>query len=291
MLMTVGSPPSSGPGRGPQSRPSAGDGVRDGVGSPAGARPTPRRKAAAIARRLAPLAILAAVAFVGWRMGALHHFTVEGFLERREALAAAVVDDYWQALGGFVLLYVVVVALSVPGALILTLSAGFLFGPVVGGAAAVAGATVGSTLLFLIARTAVGDLIRLRLGGRLAPFAEGFRRDAFNYLLFLRLAPVAPFWLVNLVPAFLGVSLRTFVAATAIGIVPATFAFATVGSGLDKVLAAQAEAKADCLAAGTCKLDLDVSALVTPHLLAALAALAVIALVPIAVRRFRRQEP
>lgn len=283
MLMKAAIPPRAGTG--------ACDAAPSGADASTKAPPAARRTGATLARRLVPLAILVVVALVAWRVGALHHFTLEGFLERREALAQAVADDYWTALASFVGLYVLVVALSVPGALILTLSAGLLFGPVVGGVAAVLGATAGSTLLFLIARTAVGDLIRHRIGGRLAPFAEGFRRDAFNYLLFLRLAPVAPFWLVNLVPAFLGVPLATFVAATAIGIVPATLAFATVGSGLDSVLEAQAAAKADCLAAGTCKLDLDISALVTPKLLAALVALAVIALVPVAVRRWRGQAP
>ncbi|WP_181708286.1 TVP38/TMEM64 family protein [Chthonobacter rhizosphaerae] len=242
-----------------------------------------------LVRRLAPVAALALVALVAWRMGALHHFTLEGFLAKREALVAAVAASPLQTWAGFALLYAVVVALSVPGGLILTVTAGFLFGPALGGLAAVAGATAGSTLLFLIARTSIGDLLRSRIHGRLGCFAEGFRRDAFNYLLFLRLAPVAPFWLVNLVPAFLGVTTRTFVAATVIGILPATFAFATVGAGLDSVIEAQRAAKAACLQAGTCHLTLDPGALLTPGLVGALLALAAVALLPVAVRRWRRR--
>ena len=76
----------------------------------------------------------------------------------------------------------------------------------------------------------------------LRPWREGFRKDAFNYLLFLRLVPLFPFFLVNLAPAIFGVRLAPFVAATAIGIVPATFVYALAGAGLDGAIAPQVEA-------------------------------------------------
>ena len=101
------------------------------------------------------------------------------------------------------------------------------------------GATVGATLIFLIARTALGEPLLRLAGPRARQLAKGFRDDAFNYLLFLRLVPVFPFFLVNLVPAFAGVHLRPFVAATAIGVIPAVIVFSLAGMGLDSVIAAQ----------------------------------------------------
>src|SRR5205085_7030964 len=127
------------------------------------------------------------------------------------------------AVAAFIALYVTVAALSIPSGVILTTIGGFLFGPVVGALSAIIGATIGATIIFLIARSAAGEHLFRRAGPLAAKFAEGFRADAFCYMLFLRLVPL-PFWLVNLAPALLGVLLSTFVTATATGIIPACFA-------------------------------------------------------------------
>ena len=109
----------------------------------------------------------------------------------------------------YIALYIVVVALSLPGAAFLTVAGGFLFGLALGASAAVVGATVGATVIFLVARSALGEPLLKRAGPRAAKLAEGFRADALSYLLFLRLVPAFPFFLVNLVPAFAGVRLGT----------------------------------------------------------------------------------
>jgi uncharacterized membrane protein YdjX (TVP38/TMEM64 family) len=176
----------------------------------------------------------------------------------------------------------------------LTVFGGFLFGWLVGGIAAAVAASIGATIVFLIARTSVGDVLLRRAGPRLKRLAEGFREDALSYLLFLRLVPVFPFWLVNLAPAFLGVPLKTFVLGTSIGVVPNTFAFAFAGAGLDSVIDAQKAAKQACIAAGRsdCYMHLDLHALVTPKLLIALGMLGALALIPVLVRRYgRRLKP
>ena len=139
-------------------------------------------------------------------------------------------------------LYIVAVALSLPGAAFLTVAGGFLFGLAVGASAAVVGATVGATIIFLVARTALGEPLLRRAGPRAEQLAKGFREDAFSYLLFLRLVPAFPFFLVNLVPAFAGVRLRPFLAATALGIIPAALVYAFAGTGLDSVITAQQHA-------------------------------------------------
>ena len=156
----------------------------------------------------------------------------------------------------------------------------------------VIGATIGATLIFLAARTALGEPLLRWAGPRANQLAQRFRADAFSYLLFLRLVPVFPFWLVNLAPAVVGVRLGTFVLATALGIIPGTFAYALVGGGLDSVIAAQEAAYRACLAAGRpdCRLDFAMSALVTPQLLAAFVALGVVALIPVAVRKWRARR-
>ncbi len=165
-------------------------------------------------------------------------------------------------------------AFSLPGGLVATLTGGFLFGTWLGGAATVIGATVGASILFLAAKTAFADLLRDKAGPAIARMEEGFRQNAFSYLLFLRLVPVFPFWLVNLAPAFLGVTLRTFIGATFLGIIPGTFVFASLGNGLGAIFDA----------GGTPDLHL----LRQPQIVGPLIALAVLSLLPVFIRRFRR---
>ncbi len=114
----------------------------------------------------------------------------------------------------FVLAYALVVAFSLPIAIIITPLGGFLFGVWMGAVLSVIGATLGSVAVFLAARTAFYDLFHARAGAALARFEDGFRRDSFSYLLFLRLVPVFPFWLVNIVPALLGMKLGPYTLAT-----------------------------------------------------------------------------
>jgi len=182
--------------------------------------------------------------------------------------------------------YIAVIGLSLPCGAIMTVAGGFLFGPVIGTIAALVGALVGGTVVFLVARSACGEWLTRRAGPFAAKLAEGFRADAFSYLLFLRLVPF-PFWLINLAPALFGVRLSTFVAATAIGMLPAALTFAVFGAGLDSVIAAQEGQYNACLAAGRadCKIDFDLSQVLTPTLLCALGAFAVLALIPVVARR------
>jgi uncharacterized membrane protein YdjX (TVP38/TMEM64 family) len=240
-------------------------------------------------RRLVPVAAVVLVMAVVFAMGWHRFLSLETLVRHRAAIDEFVNLHGVVAVATFIAVYVAVVALSIPGAAILTVAGGALFGWFVGGLAALVGATVGATVVFLIARTACGEYLLRRAGPLAAKVAQGFRADAFNYLLFLRLVPVFPFWLVNLAPALTGVGLGTFVLATAIGIIPGTFAYALVGAGLDSIIAAQESAYRHCLAAGhdDCRLDFSLSAVATPQLLAAFAALGVVALIPVAVRKWR----
>src|SRR5262249_4178616 len=240
--------------------------------------------------RVLPLVLVAVVTVTVIGMGWHRELSLENLVKHR-----AMIDDFMAtngpvAIGAFVLLYIAVVSLSIPGgATILTIAGGIVFGTIVGGLAVIVGATTGATIIFLIARSALGEFMLRRAGPLVEKLAEGFRADAFTYLLFLRLVPLFPFWLVNLVPAVCGVSLATFVSATAIGIIPGTFAYSYFGAGLDSVIGAQQKVFRACLMAGRgdCRLDFDLKAAATPQLIAAVIVLAVIALVPVIVKRWR----
>jgi uncharacterized membrane protein YdjX (TVP38/TMEM64 family) len=245
-------------------------------------------------KRLWPLiALLAAMAFV-FAMGWHRYLTIETLAENRETLRAFIGTNMLLSLAIFVAVYAAAIALSLPGGAVLTITGGFLFGWLLGGGASIVGATIGASIVFLIARSALGDLLAARAGPWLSRFRQGFQEDAFSYLLFLRLVPIFPFWLVNLAPGLLGVSFGTYVATTILGIIPGTFAFALAGSGLDSVIEAQHAAHQSCLAKSglggqeSCSYALDPGALLTPELIAGLVALGLVALIPVAVKWFRR---
>jgi uncharacterized membrane protein YdjX (TVP38/TMEM64 family) len=236
--------------------------------------------------QLIPLAVIASLVLVVYATGWHRELTLETLVKHRAAIDGFIATHKSAATVAFIGLYIAVAALSIPAGALLTISGGFLFGTLLGALAAIVGATLGATILFLIARSAVGEHLLRRAGPFAARFAEGFRADAFSYLLFLRLVPV-PFWLVNLVPALFGVPLKTYVAATVLGIIPATFIFAFFGEGLDSVIVAQQATYEACLAAGgaDCRISFDPNSVLTPTLLAGLIGLGLLALIPVVVKR------
>ena len=253
------------------------------------------RGAAGWLKRLWPLLVLLGVGGFIFAMGWHRYLTLEHLAANRELLRSFIESNLLLSLAAFVALYAVTVALSLPGGAVLTIAGGFLFGWVLGGITSVVAATLGATVVFVIAKSALSDMLQARAGPWLSRFRDGFHEDAFSYLLFLRLVPVFPFWLVNLAPGLLGVPFTTYVVTTFLGIIPGTFAFSLAGNGLDSVIAVQRAAHQSCLAkAGeggqeSCPQGLDPSALLTPELIAGLAALGIVALIPVAVKWFRRR--
>jgi uncharacterized membrane protein YdjX (TVP38/TMEM64 family) len=243
-------------------------------------------------RRLCPLVLVVVASGVAFAMGWHRQLSFETLARHHEALRDFIALHEVSAVVVYVALYAALVALSMPVGLYFTVISGILFGAVLGGVAALVGATTGAIGIFLIARSAIGEHLVRRAGPLAEKLAQNFRADAFSYLLFLRLVPIFPFWLVNLVSALAGVRLATFAGATALGIVPATFAFAFVGAGLDSVIDAQQAAYRSCLAAGRadCRLTFHMNAAITPELLAALVALGVVALIPVVVKRLRNRN-
>jgi uncharacterized membrane protein YdjX (TVP38/TMEM64 family) len=217
--------------------------------------------------RLVPLII------VGGGLGAFFVFGLDEYLsfealrEHRQFLVAWRNDHFLHLVASFIALYGLMVAFSVPGAVWMTISGGFLFGPVAGTAASVVGATIGAVALFLAARYALGDILRAKAGPALRKMEAGFNENALSYLFILRLVPLFPFWLVNLVPALLMVKLGTFIFATFFGIIPGTLVFALVGSGLGSLLDAG--------------MAPDLNVFFEPEILLPIAGLVILSLIPV----------
>ncbi|CAN7280316.1 TVP38/TMEM64 family protein [Rhizobium sp. LjRoot98] len=232
-----------------------------------------------LALRIAPLLVLAAGLALAYGLG-WHRYVSLGWLaDQREVLLDMVARHPVRAVVLFFAVYAAVVALSVPAASVLTIFAGFLFGWLAGGIIVVIAATIGSCLLFAGARTVFGDILRRRAGPFLKRFSAGFSRNAFSYLLVLRLAPMFPFFVVNIAPAFFAVSLRTFALATVVGIIPGTFAYTWLGCGFEEAIGEAAEHGR----------ALRLSDFLTPKLTVAFMALAVIAALPLLVQ-FAREK-
>ncbi|WP_170216569.1 TVP38/TMEM64 family protein [Allostella humosa] len=228
-----------------------------------------------LCRLLWPVGLLVVLAAAVFLLGLHRYLTFASLQAHRGQLQAfAEAHALLAGLAGFAI-YAGVVALSIPGAVVLTVTLGFLFGTVVGGAIAAAGALVGATAVFLLARSTVGAALSERAGPWVQRMEAGLCRDAFSYLLALRLAPIFPFCVVNLVPALLGVPTRTYVLATAIGILPGTFVFAAVGAGLGSVLDSEE--------------GLTAALMLKREVVLALGGLALLTLLSVAYRRYRRR--
>ncbi|WP_240540088.1 TVP38/TMEM64 family protein [Salinarimonas soli] len=219
-----------------------------------------------------PIVALALVGAFALALDLHHLISFDALKEHRAALADFVAAHRGLAALAYLGAYAAAIAVSLPGALILTVTGGFLFGTATGAALAVVGATIGATILFLVARTAFGDALRARVGGAAGRMAEGFRRDALSYLLVLRIVPLFPFFVVNLACAFLGVPLRAYVIGTALGIVPGSVVYASVGAGLGSVFD-----RGESFSA---------KGVLTPEVIGALLGLAALALVPLVYRRW-----
>ena len=228
-------------------------------------------------KRFAPIALVVAGLGGAYALGLDRYLSLDYLAQARGSLLATVEENLLVSSLAFVVLYAAAVAVSFPAASILTVFSGFLFGWVLGGALTAVAATIGATALFLAASTAFGTTLRQKAGPRIRKLAEGFEENAFSYLLALRLAPIFPFFVINIAPALFGVPLRTYVTATFLGILPGTFAYAYLGQGLDSVLAAAAETGG----------EVSLSSLVTPQILIAFLALGAVALIPTLVKKLR----
>ncbi len=224
-------------------------------------------------KRSLPLLIIATLTTLFFIAGWHEYLSFEQLRIHRLELNAWVSNQPITAALAYILMYIIVVALSLPGGTIMTLAGGFLFGAIWGGLYTVVGATLGATIIFLIAKTSLGDALLAKAGKSIQSMKAGFNENALSYMFVLRLVPLFPFFIVNLAPAFLGVPLRTYVIATFFGIMPATFVFALAGSGLGKVFE-QGE-------------HFSISGILTPEMMGALIGLALLSLLPVLYKKWQ----
>jgi len=217
--------------------------------------------------RLALLIALVLVVAAFFALDGERYLSLDAVKAHRDALLAFTQAHFVASVVIAFVVYVAATALSVPGGLVLSLTMGFLFGRWLGTALVVIAATTGATLAFLAARYLFADAARRRMGALGEKINAGFTENALNYLLFLRLVPLFPFFLVNLAPAFTSISLRTFVVGTLIGIIPGSFVLVNLGQTLGRI---------DSL-----------SGLLSTETIAAFVLLGVLALVPVVIRRIR----
>lgn len=246
--------------------------------------------------RYAPLVLLGLLMATAYAFGWHQYLSFKTIGLNYEALKGFVGQHLVVAVLAYMALYIVVVALSLPGGLVMTLSGALLFGWQLGAIATVIGATIGATIVFLVAKTSFGESLAAKAGPWLGKLRQGFQENALSYLLFLRLVPAFPFFVVNLAPALLGVPLRTYVLGTFFGIIPGTTAFSVLGAGLGSAVESQNAIYNACLAqhasnaSSSCVYAIDTKALVTTELLAAFVLLGLVALIPVALKKWSKRN-
>ena len=230
---------------------------------------------ATLGKRLVPLGVIAAFILAFFLLGLNHYITLDSLRANERWLRGFASTHRFAAMMGFLLAYIAVVAFSLPGATIMTIAGGLLFGLWLGAALSVFGATTGAVILFMLARFVVGDALRARSSAFIARMEDGCARNAFTYLMFLRLVPLFPFWAVNLAAAAFRTPLRSFALATLIGIIPGTLAFTSIGDGLSLAAGASSRGPND--------------ELLEPAMIALRIGLALLALVPLLVTWLRKR--
>jgi uncharacterized membrane protein YdjX (TVP38/TMEM64 family) len=196
--------------------------------------------------------------------------TLEALKANREALTAFYQNNQLVTAAAFIVIYIIQTALSLPGAAILTIAAGAIFGAVMGTVYVNIGATLGATVAFLVARYLFRDVIQKKFGSRLETINRELENRGLNYLLFLRLVPLFPFFLINLGAGLTKIPLRTFVFGTMIGTIPGTFVFCNAGASLATITS--------------------MSEVASPRVLGSFALLGLFALVPVLYQKFKKKS-
>lgn len=163
------------------------------------------------------------------------YLSLDSLKANRDSLLTFTDRHYEASVAIFILSYCLFVTASLPGAVFFTLAGGLLFGSLLGTLYVNLGATSGATLAFLASRYLLRDWIEAKFGGWVGPFQEGFSKNAFSYLMTIRLIPIAPFFIINVLSGLTKVHLRTYVTATALGIIPGSFVYAYAGRQLGTI--------------------------------------------------------
>ncbi|MHB1947877.1 MAG: TVP38/TMEM64 family protein [Gammaproteobacteria bacterium] len=225
-------------------------------------------------KRWIPLVLLMGSFFLFFYFRLDKYISFESLKNNRQLLLRWTNEHYFLTASIYILIYVVGVAISIPGAVFFTLVGGFLFGILLGTLYVVMSATIGATILFMAVKMALADWVAKKSGKWVKQMEKGFQENAFNYLLTLRLIPIFPFWLVNIIPALLGVRLITFVSATFLGIIPGAFIYTSVGNSLGSLFDSNQTP--------------NLNIIMQPNIFLPLLGLAVLSVLPVIYKRFKR---
>ena len=225
-------------------------------------------------KRLLPLGIIGVALALFFALGGPDYVSIDSLRENRDALAALVTDNFLFVFLGFIGLYALLVGISFPGAGFLSIFGGFLFGTLTGAFGIVIGATIGATAIFLAARYALGDTLRAKAGPYMKKFEAGLKENELSYLFILRLVPLFPFFIVNIVPALFDVKIRNYVLSTAFGIIPGSLVYASVGAGIGAIFDAGEEVQLSGL-------------MLQPKVIGPILGLIALSLVPILYKKFK----
>jgi len=217
---------------------------------------------------LSGLLALGIGAFIYFDLG--HYLSLDSLKSNRDRLLTYTEANFGTAMGLFILAYIIQTAFSLPGGAIMTLAGGFLFGSFLGTVLVNIGATTGATLGFLSARYLLRDWVEKKFGDRLEPIQAGFAKNAFSYLMTLRLIPAFPFFLVNLVSGLTRINIGTYITATSLGIIPGSFVFAFAGRQLGTINS--------------------LGEIASPPVLLAFTLLGLLALMPVMYRKFSKTD-
>ncbi len=235
------------------------------------------RVSGGLAKRLPLIAILAVAAIGAFTLR--DYLSFEALAHNREALLAFRDSNYLLTVVAFVAAYVGIVAFSLPGATVATLTGGFLFATFPGALINIIGATVGATIIFLAARWGLGEKLAAKMessDGAVRKIKDGIDENQWSMLFLIRLVPAVPFFVANLVPALVGVPLHRFVISTFLGIIPGAVVYTSVGAGLGEVFA-RGETP-------------DLGIIFEPHILLPILGLCVLAALPIVLKAVRGKK-
>jgi uncharacterized membrane protein YdjX (TVP38/TMEM64 family) len=223
-----------------------------------------------------PILILLIIFAAFYYFKLYRYISLSSLKENRHVLLDLLVKYQWRITVGFIVTYILFVAASLPNAVLLTLLSGVLFGPVLGVVYVVISGGIGACILFLAAKTALHHFLYKKSSHWVNKFKKGFQKNQVSYLLCLRLIPIFPFWLINIIPAFFNVPFSTFTWTTFVGIIPGTAVYVFLGSSLNVILD-----KSD---------HLNLNIIFHPLILLALIGLGVLSLAPIFYKKFFHHE-
>ena len=229
-------------------------------------------------KRFAPLAVIAAALAAFFIFDGPSYVNLESLKENRAYLAGLVSDNFVLMFMGFIALYALLVGISFPGASFLSIFGGFLFGTWVGATGIVIGATLGACIIFAVVKLALGESMAQKMGPYMAKFEEGLKQNELSYLFILRLVPLFPFFVVNVVPALFNVKFRNYLLSTFFGIIPGAIVFASIGDGASAIF----EQGGDLNLKGV---------MFEPRVLFPIIGLIVLSLIPIAYNKFKAKSP